>query len=115
MLDLVLQAFRRSRDPQTAARISKQRISGNVYLKSSRWPDYFPTDARARQRWVLMESGRWLDPHPGQTVGERKGAGLLRQGYERTGVGSKLTDPNTIAHNQLTTEISGENDSQSQQ
>ena len=115
MLDLVLRALRRSRNPQTDARISKQRISGNVYLKSSRWPDYFPTDARARQRWVLTEGGRWLDPHPGQTVGERKGAGLLRQGHERTGVGSKLTDPNTIAHNQLTTEISGENDGQSQQ
>ncbi len=60
MLDLVLRALRRSRNPQTDARISKQRISGNVYLKSSRWPDYFPTDARARQRWVLMEGGRLL-------------------------------------------------------
>ena len=115
MLDLVLRALRRSRDPQTDARISKQRISGNVYLKSSHWPDYFLTDARAHQRWVLMEGGRRLDPHPGQTVGERKEAGLLRQCYDKTGAGSKLTDPNTIAHNQLTTEISSENDGHSQQ
>ena len=58
MLYLALRVLRRSRNSQIDARISKQRISGNVYLKSSRWPDYFPTDACARQQWVLMGSGR---------------------------------------------------------
>ena len=114
MPGLVLRAFRRSRSPQTAARISKQRIAGNVYLKSSRYPDCSPTGVRERQRWALMEGGRQLDLHHGKKVVGRPGAELLRQGYERTGADSKLTNPNAVMH-ELTTKISGVKNGHSQE